>query len=213
MSSTGQARATMRATFGPIEIEYDDTVIEPRAWTVAQSRWAAELAAEVPPGAILELYCGAGHIGLAAARLSGRALVQVDDDPRACEWARHNARQLVLTSDVRCASVDAGLQDDERFPLILADPPYLRTEQILQYPDDPRHAIDGGADGLAEIRRCVRVVARRLASEGAALLQVRGARQADAVVALLTADRIPLSAVEAKVLSDERAILLLRGPC
>ena len=208
---SGQRSATKRTMFGSIAIEYDDSVIEPRAWTVAQSCWAAELAGDAPPGAILELYCGAGHIGLAAARLSGRPLVQVDDDAHACAWARHNARQLGLASDVRCAPTGAALHDEERFPLVLADPPYLRTEEVVRYPDDPPHAVDGGPDGLDEIRRCLGVVGRHLTPDGAALLQVRGTTQGDAVAALLAATRSPLDIVETKVITAERAILLLRA--
>ncbi|MET0627619.1 MAG: class I SAM-dependent methyltransferase [Acidimicrobiia bacterium] len=211
MSSSAQQGSTRQTVFGPIVIEYDDTVIEPRAWTLAQSCWAAELAGRVPAGALLELYCGAGHIGLAAAHLCGRPLVQVDDDAHACEWARRNARRLGLDSDVRCAPIGAALHDEELFPLLLADPPYLRTEQVNVYPDDPAHAIDGGPDGLGEIRRCLGVVARRLSPEGAALLQVRGAAQGEAVAALLAATRNPLHIAETKELTAERAILLLRA--
>jgi methylase of polypeptide subunit release factors len=211
MGSGGQERVIRRSVFGPITIEHDDSVIEPRAWTVAQSCWAAELAGDVPPGAMLELYCGAGHIGLAAARLTGRSLVQVDDDAHACEWARHNARQLGLASDIRCVAIGAALHDDERFPLVLADPPYLRTEEVVRYPDDPLHAVDGGSDGLDEIRRCLAVVTRHLASDGAALLQVRGMTQGREVAALLAAARSPLDIVETRAFTAERAILLLRA--
>ena len=74
--------------FGPVDIAYDRTVLEPRPWTLAHSEWAAELA---DGGAMLEVGCGAGHIGLAAAVLSGCRLVQVDRDPSACRWAGRNA--------------------------------------------------------------------------------------------------------------------------
>ena len=51
--------------FGPVDIRHDDEVLEPRPWTIAQAEWASEL----PAGPMLELGCGAGHIGLAAAAL------------------------------------------------------------------------------------------------------------------------------------------------
>jgi len=198
-----------RLEFGPIDVEYDATIIVPRPWTLAQSTWAGELSEALPPGPLLELYCGAGHIGLAAARMSGRRLVQVDDDPRACEWARRNAARLAIDSEVRCGSVESVLLDDEQFPLVVADPPYLRADQVASYPHDPVHAIDGGPDGLGEIRRCIEVAAAHLAPDGALLLQVRGARQRDDVAAHLAMSGGPLQLVETNASSAEGAILLL----
>jgi len=202
-------QTTERLDFGPIDVEYDATVIVPRPWTLAQSTWAAELSDVLPAGSLLELYCGAGHIGLAAARMSGRMLVQVDDDAHACEWARRNAARLAIDSEVRCGSVESVLLDDEQFPLVVADPPYLRADQVASYPHDPVHAIDGGPDGLGEIRRCIEVAAAHLAPGGALLLQVRGARQRDDVAAHLTRSRHPLRLIAMQARSPERAVLLL----
>ncbi|NLE98960.1 MAG: methyltransferase, partial [Propionibacterium sp.] len=69
--------------FDPLQIEYDERVLAPRPWTRMQSEWAAEIALRAPDGPVLELCSGAGHIGLEAARLSGRALVCVDQNPAA----------------------------------------------------------------------------------------------------------------------------------
>ena len=46
--------------FEGLAITWDSRVLAPRAWTMEQSRWAAELAQDVPVGPILELCCGAG---------------------------------------------------------------------------------------------------------------------------------------------------------
>jgi SAM-dependent methyltransferase len=97
--------------------------LTPRQWTLAQSAWAAELATDAPAGPILELCCGAGQIGLAAAQLSGRALVQIDRDPRACAWARRNAERNGIASDIRNAPLGDALRDDERFAVVIADRP------------------------------------------------------------------------------------------
>lgn len=210
MMETKRGGPSVQVAFGPIVVEYDDAVIAPRPWTLAQSTWAAALSEITPPGPLLELYCGAGHIGLAAASLCGRVLVQVDDDPNACVWARRNAERAAIASDVRCAAVDAALDDDERFPLVIADPPYLTTDDVERYPNDPVHAVDGGPDGLAEIGRCLRVVSGTLAPDGAVLLQVRGPGQRDEIAALLAATDSSLRLVEAMDLTAERSILLLR---
>ncbi len=52
--------STEVARFGGLDIHWDRRVLQPRAWTEAQSRWAAVVAAQCPDGPILELFCGAG---------------------------------------------------------------------------------------------------------------------------------------------------------
>ena len=77
--------------FEGLRIEYDEHVLEPRAWTAQQSHWAAELINEAPPGPVLEVCSGAGHIGLLAVTLAPRSLVCVDADATACSYLRRNA--------------------------------------------------------------------------------------------------------------------------
>lgn len=198
-----------RVDFGPIVVEYDDRVLEPRPWTVEQATWAADLATSVSSGEILELYCGAGHIGLAAARLSGRTLVQVDDNAHACAWAAHNAVQLSIESDVRCAAAARALRAHEQFPIVIADPPYLRSDQVDHFPEDPIHAVDGGIDGLVEIEVALQLMSTHTTRDGAALLQVRGPRQARAISVLLADSRIAMEVTDIRTITDERSIVLL----
>ena len=54
------------AEYGPLSIAYDHRVLEPRPWTAAQSRWVSALLESAPPGPVLEICSGAGHIGLLA---------------------------------------------------------------------------------------------------------------------------------------------------
>lgn len=200
---------TVHCRFGPLLIEYDARVLQPRPWTLEQSNWAAELAAAVGPGPILELCAGAGHIGLAAAVLADRDLVQVEADEVAAGYARANAARAgrAERTDVRVAPMARALHPTERFPLVIADPPYLPSAQVPEWPDDPVAAIDGGADGLALISQCLAVAAAHLTPDGRLLLQVAGPGQADAV-----AGRLPgfgLAGVRVRVVDDRRAIVLI----
>lgn len=198
-------------TFGPVLIRYDDRVLAPRSWTLMQSRWAAELAQSAGPGALVELCAGAGSIGLAAAMLSRRDLVQVEADPVAAAYARKNATAAGLAGrvEVRQQPLADALHPDARFPLMIADPPYLRSQDVSRWPEDPAVSIDGGADGLGVLRDCVRVAAAHLPTGAPLLLQVAGAAQADAVRAHAVAG-VPLRPEELREVDAERAVLLLR---
>lgn len=171
-------------TFGELEIAYDDRVLEPRPWTALQSRWAASLG----DGPMLELCSGAGHIGLLACHLSRRPLVCVDLSSAACDFARRNAAAAGLGDlvEVREGDLSAALGEDERFSLVLADPPWVRHDGIGRFPEDPVTAIDGGPDGLDVARGCARVATRHLTPGGTLLLQLGDLAQVDALAGELT---------------------------
>jgi methylase of polypeptide subunit release factors len=196
--------------FGPLVVSFDDRVLRPRPWTMLQASWAAELSPDLPHGPVLELCSGAGHIGQAAAALTGRSIVQVDVDPHACETAEANAAANLPGGrvEVRCGDLDAVLGADERFSLVLADPPYLPRDEVDDWPDDPDHAIDGGDDGLELLRRCLTVAGLHVAPGGAVLLQTLGREQVESVGAELEAAGLQL--VDVRTEDERRAIALLR---
>ncbi|GAC1532095.1 MAG: hypothetical protein NVS3B12_09240 [Acidimicrobiales bacterium] len=190
--------------FGPVRIDYDETVIEPRPWTLHQSEWAAEAARGLGDGPILELCSGAGQIGLAAAVLSDRDLVQVDASADACRLARVNAETAGRGGrvEVRNSTIDGAVSEAERFALVLADPPYVPTRQVGGF-DDPRHAIDGGDDGLDLLVGCCVIAARHLLPGGILSIQLWGAHQAAQL-----GSRIPacLAGGELRSFAPDRAV-------
>jgi release factor glutamine methyltransferase len=169
--------------FGPLRITFDGRVLRPRPWTEAQSVWAAEILETAPPGPVLELCAGAGQIGLRAVVGNSRALLCVDRDPTACEFARANVAAAGLADrvEVRQGAMDEVLHEGEDFALVIADPPWVRRDQVEHFPEDPRHAIDGGDDGMDLARTCVDVARRHLLPGGSVLLQLGGVEQADAL--------------------------------
>ena len=182
--------------FEGLRIEYDERVLTPRPWTAAQSHWAAELIRMAPPGPVLEVCSGAGHIGLLAVRLAPRSLVCVDADPAACSYLRRNATAAGLRVDVREGRMDEVLDPDEEFAVIIADPPWVPTDDTARFPEDPVGAIDGGVDGLDVVRGCLVVLDRHLAVAGSAVLQT-GPDQAERV-AEMVAGYDELSVVEVR---------------
>ncbi|WP_344155222.1 class I SAM-dependent methyltransferase [Nocardioides koreensis] len=160
--------------FGDLCIDFDARILEPRPWTTAQSTWAAELLRSAPPGPVLELCAGAGHIGLLAIHLEPRPLVCVDVEPVACDYTRSNAERAGLGDlvEVREGSMDAVLEPDERFALVIADPPWVPRDETAHFPEDPVPAIDGGVDGLDPARSCWALADRHLLEGGTAVLQV-----------------------------------------
>jgi release factor glutamine methyltransferase len=180
---TSIAARPRTARIGTLDIAYDDRVLRPRPWTAAHAAWAAEVLEEAPPGPVLELFCGAGHIGLLSVLGSDRRLVAVDLDPVACTYARANAAAAGLAElvEVRNADLAEALDTNERFPIVVADPPWVPSGRTGDYPEDPLTAIDGGPDGLALARSALEVARRHLVPDGVMLLQLGSLEQAAAV--------------------------------
>ncbi len=176
--TTDPTPATVRTMpFGDLSIDFDETVLVPRPWTMQQAQWANRLLRTVPPGPVLELCAGAGHIGLATVVGTGRSAVLVDRDAHACDLARTNASRIAEDVEVRQGDLHTVLRPDEQFALVVADPPWVPSRDVVRHPEDPVWAIDGGDDGLDVARSCLEVVARHLADGGRALLQLGSAQQ------------------------------------
>ena len=174
--------------FGSLSIQFDGRVLRPRRWTTAQSAWASALLRSAPEGPVLELCAGVGHIGLLAMTGQSRPLVLVDSSQVACDHAAVNQERAGLTGpvEIRCGRMEGLIGNDERFALIIADPPWVRSDDTDDHADDPVHAIDGGADGLDLIRTCVELIGRHLADGGSAVLQLGSVVQVAAVSDQLT---------------------------
>ena len=137
---------------------------------------------------ILDLGTGSGAIAVTiACEHPEAAVVAVDVSPAALAVARENAERLggkvgFIESDWFAAL------GDEKFDLIVANPPYVaaRDPHLLQdgLPFEPDLALTDGADGLSCIRRIIADAPAHLQPEGLLLIE-HGYDQAEAVRALL----------------------------
>lgn len=198
--------------FGSLSIQYDQRVLRPRRWTTAQSAWASALLRTAPDGPVLELCAGVGHIGLLAMVGQDRPLVLVDSSGVACDHAAANVERAGLPGpvDVRCGPMEDLIPDEERFALIIADPPWVPSGDTGEHVDDPVHAIDGGADGFDLARTCLDLIGRHLADRGSAVLQLGGLDQVAAVSDHLTDHpELGLRLAEHRAYEDRGVLVLL----
>jgi release factor glutamine methyltransferase len=156
---------------------------------------ARALAGAPAKGAItlLDLCCGSGALGLALRTALGERarLHAADVDPGALRWARRNLAPVgaaVYEGDLY-APLPPALR--ERVDILTANVPYVPTGEVRLLPaearaHEPLVALDGGADGLALVRRVAHEAPRWLAPGGRLLVE-SGERQAAQVAAVFTA--------------------------
>ena len=138
---------------------------------------------------ILDLGTGSGCLLLTLLHQLPRATgLGVDISPEALSWARRNLYSLELGHR---ASLELGhwcRGITERFDLIVANPPYIGTDDIAGLEPEvqrhePRAALDGGPDGLLAYLEIAPDLGRVLAPGGTVLLEC-GSGQAGALDAL-----------------------------
>ncbi len=158
-----------------------------------------EAALIVAPGAVvLDLCCGSGAVGAALAEAIGAAELHASDaDPVAVACARNNVDN-VYEGDL-FDPLPRSLMG--RVDLLVVIAPYVPTDAIPLLPHEardfePRATLDGGADGLAVLRRLLEAARRWLAPEGILVTEV-SERQVPALVGLVTA-----AGLEPRVIRD-----------
>ncbi len=180
-----------RRAFWTIELEVGPGVLIPRPDSETLLETAIEHFAARGPATVLDLGTGPGTLLLAALdQWRGARGVGVDRSERALALARENAGRLGLSGRAHFRSGDWGDGLNERFDLILCNPPYV--EEAADLPRDvrgwePHEALFAGPEGLDDYRRLAPQVRRLLSPGGIACIEI-GATQEAAVRALFEAE-------------------------
>jgi release factor glutamine methyltransferase len=204
------AYITGRRAFWEIELHVGPGVLVPRPDSEILISAALDHFSAHAPRRILDLGTGPGTLVLAALDLWREATgLGIDNSRRALSYAAANARRLGLEPRVELRLGDWAAGIDERFDLVLCNPPYVRDTDPLGpgvREFEPDEALFAGSDGLDSYRVLAGQVPRLLAPGGLAAIEI-GADQADAVKALFDP-----SGLEARAADDlggrPRALLL-----
>jgi release factor glutamine methyltransferase len=171
------------AEFCGLRIWVDPGVFVPRRRSEFLVDTAVELAAASDDVVIVDLCCGTGALGVAtAAQLPSARLYAADLDPAAVACARRNVESgslyvypggHVFEGDL-FTPLPAGVWG--QVSILTCNAPYVPTEEIAFMPPEAcdheaRMALDGGADGLAILRRVASQAPPWLAPGGTLLVE------------------------------------------
>ena len=207
------AYITGQRAFWTIDLEVGPGALVPRPDSETLIVAAVEHFAGTPgPARILDLGTGPGTLLLAALDEWPAATgLGIDASPAALDYARRNADRLGLAARAAFRVGDWATGLDERFDLILCNPPYVATDAetgpgVAAY--EPAEALFAGAEGLDEYRRLAPQIGCLLGHGALAAIEI-GHDQAESAAALFEAHlHLPTVAVD---LANRPRALLIRG--
>jgi len=168
--------------FWTIELTVGSGALVPRADSETLLEAAVAHFGARGPARILDLGTGPGTLLLAALDQWPQAAgLGIDASDAALGYARSNAARLGIAAEFRLGDWAVGVEG--QFDLILANPPYIATSEILPEEvraHEPACALFAGADGLDDYRVLAGQIPARIAPGGMAAIEI-GHTQAAAV--------------------------------
>ena len=185
------AYLTGTRAFWTVDLAVGPGALVPRADSETLIEAAVDHFAGTPgPARVLDLGTGPGTLLLAAlAQWPHATGLGIDASPDALGWAIRNARALGFATRAEMRAGDWATGVEERFDLVLANPPYIAADadlprEVAGY--EPAGALFAGPDGLDAYRVIARQLPALLAPGAVACIEI-GFDQADAVAALVQA--------------------------
>lgn len=176
--------------FYGLDFYVDQRVLIPRPETELLVEKALEIAQEMEEDLIVaDVGTGCGAIAIAlAVHLPDATVYAIDASPAALEVAASNCRCHDVERRVHLLEGDLLAPLSEPVDFVAANLPYVARGEVADLPRkildyEPLSALDGGADGLAHIRRLLATAGKHLNPKGAILLEI-GAKQGPGVVEL-----------------------------
>ena len=187
--------------------------LDPRPDSETLIAAALESADRTKPLSVLDLGTGSGCLLLALlSELPEARGLGIDLNAQTLAIAIANAESLGLSSRARFQRGDWASGLDERFDMVVCNPPYIPAGEIARLaPEvaefDPLLALAGGTDGLDAYRRLSGDLARLLAPAGRAIVEI-GAGQGASAGAVLASRGLRLLGQRADLSGTPRCLIL-----
>ncbi len=200
----------------PIGLGTDTLIPRPDSETVVEAALAL-VAERDNEHAILDLGTGSGCLLFALlAELPRAHGLGIDCAAGALAMARDNARRLELEARAEFRLGDWAHGLTGRFDIIVSNPPYVADGDWAALPPEvrdfePALALNGGRDGLAAYRVLIPGIARLLAADGFAVIEL-GAGQHDDVAEICRKSGLFTDPARRDLGGHPRALPLARRP-
>ena len=135
----------------------------------------------------------------------------IDISKKCLNISRINANNLKVGSRLKLYKSNVDKFNFGKYDLIVSNPPYINKSK-LKYLDkdvvhfEPRIALDGGLDGLSEIRKVIKKSSELIKKKGKFILEI-GHDQKNKVVNLLKKEGFYIDSIQKDLAKNDRCII------
>ena len=135
----------------------------------------------------------------------------LDLSKKCIDITRINANNLGLSSRLKLYKSDVDKFNIGKYDLVVSNPPYIKKNYIKYLERDiaefePRLALDGGLDGLSEIRKVVKKTSELIKKNGKFILEI-GFDQKNKVINILKKEGFYINSIQKDLANNDRCIV------
>ena len=163
--------------FWDYEFKMKEGVLIPRPDTELIVEQALNLTQNKSKLRILDIGTGSGCIILSILKERKNYIgVGIDINKKSIDVCKINTSKLNLNNRVKFFKSDIDNFIDAKYDLILSNPPYIKKNNLKCLEKDigfePKQALDGGLDGLSEIRKVIKKTSELIKKNGKFILEI-----------------------------------------
>ena len=161
---------------------------------------------------ILDIGVGSGCILLTILKERKKFYgVGVDISKKCLNISKINAKNLEVNSRVKFFKSDVDKFDLGKYDLVVSNPPYIKKFSLKYLEKDvvnfePKLALDGGLDGLSEIRKVITKSSELIKKNGKFILEI-GFDQKNKVINLLKDKGFYINSISKDLAKNDRCIV------
>ena len=161
---------------------------------------------------ILEIGIGSGCILLSILKEKKNFYGTGIDISRSClKISKLNAIKLKVSSKLKLYKSNVDKFTLGKYDLIISNPPYIKKSKLKYLEKDvakfePKLALDGGLDGLSEIRKVIKKSSELIKKNGKFILEI-GFDQKNSVISLLKLEGFYINSVNKDLANNDRCIV------
>ena len=135
----------------------------------------------------------------------------IDKSGKCLKISKINAFNLKVSSRLKLFKSDVDKFNLGKYDLIVSNPPYIKTCKLKYLEKDvaefePRLALDGGLDGLSEIRKVIKKSSELIKKNGKFILEI-GFDQKNKVIKLLNNEGFYINSIQKDLANNYRSIV------
>ena len=206
------AYLTNKKFFWNSEFVVSDDILIPRPDTELVIEKVLDLTANKKKLNILEIGVGSGCILLSILKERKSFYGTGIDISKSClKISKLNAIKLKLTSKLKLFKSDIDKFNQEKYDLIISNPPYIKNLDLKYLEKDvikfePKLALDGGLDGISEIRKVIKKSSELIKYGGKLILEI-AYNQKQEVIHLLKKNGFYINEIVKDFAKNDRCII------